>query len=223
MRTILLTIFVFFNSFLLAQQKKPVHTVPAMTTVKQLPDTWLGIVAGPHLNYLSYHDNTTTIEGNNTGIHVGGFFQRDINKYFAIQPQLLFSIRGGEIQDVDSTVDATLFNIELPINFLFSYNRLMLGAGPNFCYGINGKLKSNGVSRDAYDASESFERTLKRFEVGANFMIAYSFPDGVFLSVNFSPGFTNIYEGDGSAPTNVKANTRVFGISLGYTFGISGE
>lgn len=223
MRTIVLAIFVLSNSVLIAQQKPPVLAGAGTIVVKDMPDTWLGVFAGPHLNYLAYHDNITTIEGNNTGIHVGGFFQKNINKYFAVQPGLSFSMRGGEIHDVDSTIDANLFNIELPINFLFLYNRLTLGAGPNFCYGMNGKLKSNGVSRDAHDATESFERTLKRFEFGANFMVAYTFEDGFFLSVNFAPGFTNMYEGDGSAPPNLKANTRVFGISLGYTFGVSRE
>ena len=223
MRTILLAIFVLSDRELIAQQKPPVRAGAATIAVKEAPNTWLGVFAGPHLNYLTYHDKTTTIDGNNTGIHVGGFFQKNINKYFAVQSGLSFSIRGGEIHDVDSTIDATLFNIESPINFLFLYNRLTLGAGPNFCYGINGKLKSNGVSRDAYDAAESFERTLKRFEFGANFMITYTFEDGIFLSMNFAPGFTNMYEGDGSAPPNLKANTRVFGISLGYTFGVSRE
>jgi len=223
MRTIAFLIFVLSSSALIAQQKPPVRTGAPAASVKEPPNAWIGIFGGPHLNYLTYHDKTTSIEGNNTGIHVGGFFQKNISKYFVVQPALSFYMRGGEINDVDSTIDANLFNIEVPINFLFLYHGLMLGGGPNFCYGISGKLKSNGVSHNAYDAAESFERTLRRFEFGANLMIGYTFEDGIFLSLNFSPGFTNIYEGDGSAPSNLKANTRVFGISLGYTFGLARE
>jgi hypothetical protein len=183
--------------------------------------TRLGIFAGPNLNYLDYYDKVTTIDGSNTSFHAGIFYQKNINKYFALQPALLFSIRGGNIKNIDSTINAGLMNIELPINFLYLCKRLMVGAGPNFWYGISGNLKSNGTKRNAYDVAESFERTLKRFEFGGNFIIGYTFKKGILITTNFSPGFTNIYKGDGSAPSNVKAKTSILGISLGYVFGIS--
>jgi hypothetical protein len=111
-------------------------------------------------------------------------------------------------------------NIEIPISFLYLHKRLMVGGGPNFSYGFNGKLKTNDSERDAYNPDESFERTLKRFEFGANFLIGYTFKKGLFITANYSPGFTNIYKGDGSAPSNVKAHTQMFGISVGYMFAI---
>jgi hypothetical protein len=204
-----------------AQQKpRPKGVQPYVQAKPGLPQTRLGIFAGPNFNYLDYYDKVTTIEGTSTKFHAGLFLEKNINKYFAVLPALLFSIRGGKVRDIDSTINASLTNVELPINFLYSYKQLVIGAGPNFCYGINGKLKSNGMKRDAYEASESHERTLKRFEFGGNFMIGYAFKKGVFITANFSPGFTNIYKGDGSAPINVKAKTRSFGISLGYSFGI---
>jgi hypothetical protein len=215
--TIVLCAILLSCRFILAQQK-PQRPVASGISNKQTPLDWFGVSAGPQLNYLSYRDKTTTIEGKNAGVHIGGFYQRDINKYFAIHPGLLFSIRGGKIHHIDSTINTSLLNIELPINFLFLYKGLMLGGGPNFCYGVRGQMKSNGMLRNAYEANESFERTLKPFELGANFMIGYRFKNGFFLSTNFSPGISNIYKGDGSAPPNLKANTRVFGMSMGYTF-----
>jgi hypothetical protein len=204
-----------------AQQKpKPKVVQPYVQAKPGLPQTQLGIFAGPNFNYLDYYDKVTTIEGTSTNFHAGLLLEKSITKYFTVQPALLFSIRGGKVRDIDSTINASLTNIELPINFLYSYKQLVIGAGPNFCYGISGILKSNGMKRDAYDASESHERTLKRFEFGGNFVIGYAFKKGVFITANFSPGFTNIYKGDGSAPINVKAKTRSFGISLGYSFGI---
>ena len=104
-----------------------------------------------------------------TPVYTPAFFSKNVNKCFSVQPALLFSIRGGEIRNVDSTTNARLMNIELPINFLYLYKHLMFGGGPNFSYGFNGKLKTNDSERDAYDPDESFERTLKRFEFGGNF------------------------------------------------------
>ena len=79
------------------------------------------------------------------------------------------------------------------------------------------------MERNAYNTDESLERTLKRFEIGGNFLIGYTFKKGIFISANFSPGFTNIYKGDGSAPRNIRASTRVFGISIGYLFDVTND
>ena len=186
-----------------------------------IPDTsWIGIVAGPNFNYLDYYDKTTTISGRNTSFHAGILYEKKISKYFTLQPGLFLSIRGGKIDEVDSSVDAKLVNLELPVNFIYRYKRFIVGGGPNFCYGINGKLKSRNSERNAYDANESFERTLKRFEIGGSFVLGYQFKKGIIITGNFYPGFTNLYKGDGSAPTNVKARTRTIGVSVGYMFGI---
>jgi len=209
-----------FNSAYPQQKSSTPRNNQPVTNNKEPDQPWLGIFAGPNLNYLDYYDKSTTIEGTNTSFHAGIFYQKSINKYFALQPALLFSIRGGRIRNIDSTINASLMYIEFPVNILYRHKQLMLGGGPDFCYGINGKLKTNGKGRNAYDKNESFERTLKRFEFGGNFMIGYTFKKRIFISTNFSPGFTNIYKGDGSAPGNVRAKTRVFGISLGYFPGI---
>jgi hypothetical protein len=108
----------------------------------------------------------------------------------------------------------------LPINFLYLYKRLMFGGGPNFSYGFSGKLKTNESERDAYDPAESFERTLKQFEIGGNVLIGYIFKKGFLIAANYSPGFSNIYKGDGSAPSHLKAHTQMLGVSFGYRFGI---
>jgi len=99
----------------------------------------------------------------------------------------------------------------------------MISAGPNFSYGIRGKLKTDKMERNAYSTNESFERTLKRFEFGGNFLIGYTNKKAIFITANFSPGFTNIYKGDGSAPDNVRAKTTMFSISLGYLFGVKND
>jgi len=198
-----------------AQIKKP--EVPEKKPVNE----WIGIFTGPNLNSLRYQDNTTTIEGTNMGLHGGVFYRKDVSKDLSFQPWLSFSVRGGEINDVDSTIDATLSYLELPLNILYVHGQLSIGGGPNFCYAIGGKFASKGVKRNPYDASESFERTLKRFEFCANFLIAYQFKNRISVMTNFSPGFTNIYKGDHSAPAIVHANTSTVGLSLGYRFDVT--
>src|SRR5689334_6833049 len=140
MKKMVFILFVITPGSCLHAQQKTVHKPVALPVQPkpQPPDKWFGIFAGPNLNYLNYSDGSTTIRGSNTGLHAGIFFQKDINKYFAIQPVLSLTIRGGEIRNVDSTTNARLMNVELPINFLYLYKRLMFGAGPNFSYGFKG-------------------------------------------------------------------------------------
>src|SRR4029079_1359753 len=151
MKKIVSILFLVVFTFCLHAQQKTLHKpAPRPAQPKpQPPEKWFGIFAGPNLNYLHYSDGSTTIGGSNTGLHAGIFFQKDINKRFAVQPSLLFSIRGGEIRNVDSTTNARLMNIELPVSFLYLYKHLLLGAGPNFSYGLNGILKTNEYERDA--------------------------------------------------------------------------
>jgi len=223
-KTVFILFMIIFTPSLYAQQKTVHKPAPPPVQPKPKPrDKWFGIIAGPNLNYLNYSDQSTTIGGSNTGLHAGIFFQKNINKYFAVQPTLLFTIRGGEIRNVDSTTNARLMNVELPINFLYLHKRLVFGGGPNFSYGFNGKLKTNDSQRDAYDPEESFERTLKRFEFGGNFMVGYTFKNDFLITANFSPGFASIYKGDGSAPSDIRAHTQMFGVSVGYRFGIASE
>jgi len=225
MKKLVFILFMIIPLCCLYSQQKTLYKPPLLTVQQKPkpPDKWFGIFGGPNLNYLHYSDGSTTIGGSNTGLHAGIFFQKDINKRFAVQPSLLFSIRGGEIRNVDSTTNARLMNIELPVTFLYLYKHLLFGVGPNFSYGLNGILKTNEYERDAYDPGESFERTLKRFEFGGNFLMGYVFKKGLFITVNFSPGFTNIYKGDGSAPSDVKAHTQLWGLSVGYRFGVMSD
>src|SRR6266487_6539563 len=215
MKIFIFLLIVMLSVFDLHSQQKPAHKPiqPIIIPKSKTPQAWIGIFAGPNLNHLDYYDQITTIEGRNIAFHVGFIYQKKISKFFALQPALIFSIRGGKIRNVDSSVNVSLMNIEMPVNFFYFYKRIMIGAGPNFTYGIKGKLKSNEIERNAYNADESLERTVKRFELGGNFLMGYTFKKGIFITADFSPGFTNIYKGDGSAPGNVRAGTRVFGIS----------
>ena len=205
-----------------AQAQRPNSAAPV---VKTFTDTsWFGFIAGGvNFNYLDYYDRITTIEGRNTSFHAGIFYQKNMDDHFAIQPNLILSMRGGKISDIDSAIDIRLLNIELPINFLYTYKGFMAGGGPSFHYGIKGKISVNEKIEDAYDKTSSMHLALKRFEFGANFILGYKFKKGVFLTGSFSPGLTSIYKGDGSAPSNVKARTRLFGISVGYMFGIAAK
>lgn len=172
--------------------------------------------AGVNLNSLRYHDKNTSISGDNVGWHAGVYYKKMLNGKFAVQPGLFFSSRGGEIKTVDSMLNTIISNIELCGLLLYEYKSLNIGGGPEFSYAIDGKLKGPNSSRDVFNEEEAFERTLKRFGLGAKLFIAYTIHNKLYLAVHFSQGITSIYKGDGSTPLDVKAQTSVLGISVGY-------
>jgi hypothetical protein len=215
MRKIVFTLTCILAFLMIQGQQKPAS--PAEKTF--LPTSWIGFIAGGlDFNYIGYHDKITTIEGKNTNFHAGFFYQKNITPHFSVQPNVRLSMRGGKINDIDSAINVRLLNIELPVNFLYTYKGFVAGGGPSFHYGIKGKINVKEKEGNAYDETESMHLALKRFEFGADLLIGYTFKKGIFITGNFSPGLTNIYKGDGSAPGNVKAKTRSFGIAVGYVF-----
>jgi hypothetical protein len=196
-----------------AQTKRtvPVYSPPPVTC-------WFGATAGVNFNSLKYHDGATTIGGSGTGFHAGFFYRKKINDNLLFQPELLFSMRGGRIKDVDSNIVAVLSYVEIPIQVLYNEKKFFAGGGPYFSFGVVGRFKSGGAARDAYSPTESFERTLKRFEYGLSLLTGYQLNKKIFAVLHYSPALRNIYQGDGSAPKSVKATTTVIAIGLGLIF-----
>jgi hypothetical protein len=93
-----------------------------------------------------------------------------------------------------------------------------IGAGPNFSYGLSAKMEIDDEETDLYDQEEAGSATLKRFEVGANCLLGYTFPNGLTLSASFTPGLTDVYKGEVGNTDNTVSHFKSFGLSIGYMF-----
>lgn len=160
-------------------------------------------------------DEKTNLSSSKIGFQVGGVAELSFSDHFAIQPNLLFTLKGGRFPT--SPYKINLYSIELPINILYKTNGFFAGAGPNFGYGISSKIKVNGETYDLFDEEDAGELPLKRFEVGANIIMGYQFPSGLNISSHYTLGLTDSYNTDNE--TNNKVNNNILGFSVGYTFG----
>lgn len=178
-----------------------------------------GIKAAVTTNYslfkLEDGEDDEELIGNNTGFYVGGIANFHIAENFSIQPNLLFSMKGGGLQGLKIST----MHVDLPINFLYTSNGFFAGAGPNISYALSGKLKTDDEDIDIYDQDEAGPYTLKKFEIGANVLMGYTFPGGLTLSASFTQGLNNIYEGEVDNDEDIIAHFKSFGISIGYMFG----
>jgi hypothetical protein len=177
-----------------------------------------GIKGGVTSNFLTYKlddEDDEKLIGDNTGFYVGAIANFQLSENFAIQPNLLFAMKGGSIEGFKITT----FHVDLPVNFLYTTNGFFIGAGPNFSYALSGKLKVEDEDIDIFEQDEAGDYTLKKFEIGANVLMGYTFPSGLTLSASFTPGLNNIYEGEDDNDENITSHFKSFGFSIGYMFG----
>lgn len=179
--------------------------------------TSFGIKLGIASNYLTYKlgDGEEEFQSNNTRPFIAGVAHIQLNENFAIQPNLLVIMKGGNIEG--TKINTT--HIDIPVNFLYTHKGFFAGGGPNFSYGIVGKVDLGDEDVSIYDQEEASELTLKRFEIGANILMGYNFPGGFTVSANFTPGLNDIYKGAEGDDTDITAHMKTFAFTIGYMFG----
>ena len=147
-----------------------------------------------------------------------------LSENFSFRPGLNFVQKGGkdEIDILGTTYKTTitLNYLELPLNFVYNASagtgKFFFGAGPVLGYGFSGKTKfEGGGNEDEQDINfGDGDEELKAFEFAGNVLAGYEFGNGVYLQLNYNPGFSNL-----SNATDSELKTTYFGLRLGYFFG----
>ena len=188
--------------------------------------TSFGFKVGVADNFLSFKfdgggmGEDGKLVSSNTRPFIAGIAHIQLNENFAIQPNLLLIMKGGKVGE--SKINTT--HIDIPVNFLYTTNGFFVGGGPNFSYGIIGKLDlGDDEDVDVYDQEEAEDLTLQKFEIGANLLIGYTCPSGITFSASFTPGLNNIYKGDPADDEEIIWHFKSFGFSVGYLFGRKGK
>lgn len=160
-------------------------------------------------------DHHVRLEGPGIGFVAGAAATCRFSDQWSIQPNLLFTMKKGGVLFNDGKMQQ--YTIDLPVNVLYRHQGFFLGAGPNFSYGLSAKgipYDSDDPKEDFYSANNNGLR-LKRFELGINSLMGYEFPGGINITANFTSGLSDILDIDNEP---AKVNTRMFGVSVGYTF-----
>jgi hypothetical protein len=159
------------------------------------------------------------LESPGVGFQFGGVADISVSSNFSVQPNLLFNYRSGKML-YGEPGDFSAISVDIPINALYHNNGFFIGAGPNFSYGLSGKIKpleDGGEELDFYEEVDGEDAPIKRFEIGANIMMGYQFGSGFALQVNYTRGFNNLVN-DEDVSEELKWNTRQFGLTFSYMF-----
>lgn len=163
--------------------------------------TNFGLKAGYNSSSLQI-SNGTDYEGK-SGLHIGGLAHIHVTSHFAIQPELVFSMQGGERGN--TKLKMNYINIPVLGQFMLS-DGFRLQTGPQVGFLVSAKQKVGDVE---VDIDNSFSSVDFSWVFGAG----YIFKSGFGIDARYNLGINNV-----SDDNSFEAKNRVLQIGVFYQF-----
>jgi hypothetical protein len=165
-------------------------------------DTHFGLKAG--INSASLKIGEGTDYDSKTGLHIGGLAHIHINKHFAVQPELVFSMQGGKLND-NNKLKLNYLNLPVLLQYMFDQG-FRLQTGPQVGFMVSAEQKIGDVE---IDVSDNFSTIDFSWVFGAG----YLFDSGFGLDIRYNLGINDI-----SDANNSEVRNRVFQAGVFYQF-----
>jgi hypothetical protein len=144
----------------------------------------IGVKGG--LNSYSINSGNSSEFKSTTGIHIGLLGHIHMNKEFALQPELVFSMQGANGR---SNSDIKLNYINVPVMFQYMFdNGFRIMAGPQLGFLLSAKVKNNNTSVDVKDSFKSVDLGVG---IGASYVHP---PSNIGIDARYNFGLTDISE-----------------------------
>lgn len=169
----------------------------------------LGIKGGPNFANLDAKSSVGENYKNRTGFHGGAFALFKFTKV-GVQPELLFSKQGSNIQFNSQDGEANFDYINIPIILkLYTVAGINIQAGPQFGFLSGGEVKQtvNGI-KTTQDAKDFYKGSDLSLALG----LGWDLPFGLTLDARYNLGLSKINDGS----NNNEAKNQVFQISAGF-------
>lgn len=170
-----------------------VSTILLSILAASAQETHFGLKAG--LNVASTNVSPGVDYNSKVGLHVGGLAHIHLNKHFALQPELVFSMQGGDRKD-ERKLKLNYINIPLLVQYMTD-NGFRLQTGPQLGLLVSAKTELNDVEVNWKD---NFNTTDFSWTFGAG----YLFPGGFGLDARYNLGISDVWEAsDGEIKNSV--------------------
>ncbi len=226
-------------------------TICACSVLAQSRDKKLSFMLKGGINLANYQVteprifiiNDDTQFKNLVGFNLSALANAKIAQSLVLQFGLGFTQKGSKMQTgLDFTDENGVFiglgqdkfthritYLELPLNLIYSYKNVSLGAGPYLAYAIAAKsiftpsnLRSFNQQNDAPNATYKSDlpignannSIIKSLDFGVNFLADYKLKYGLSLGVNYGLGITKASK----LPPVREGRNRVFSVLVGYSF-----
>lgn len=173
-----------------------------------------GVKAGLNLSKFSGNSNDpfSGYDGK-VGFHLGGIIEFSLTEMFSLQPELLYSYQGTDINSGERVI--RINHLQLPIlGKYYIVDGLSAEAGPVLGYLISAKYNANFTSeggRETRDITDNFKSVDVAFAFGAS----YTLISDLFFGLRYNFGISDIND-DGLKSSKTSSN--VFQVSAGYFF-----
>jgi hypothetical protein len=161
------------------------------------------------LNVSGLHTTSDINLDSRASVYVGGFAHIHLNKYFAIQPELLYSCQGATQDYQNGTAVWRLNYISLPILLQYMFdNGFRLETGPQLGLLASAKLKSGGTITER-------KNDFTTGDFSWSFGASYLTHSGFGVDARYNLGINNI----NNTGSTDKLQNRVFQAGIFYQFG----
>ena len=160
-------------------------------------ETHFGLKAG--VNIASANVSPGSDYDSKAGLHVGGLAHIHLSKNFALQPEVVYSMQGGKVDD--TKLKLNYINIPLLVQYMTD-NGFRLQTGPQLGLLLSAKTEVGDVEVDRKD---NFTSTDFSWAFGAG----YLFPEGFGLDARYNLGISDVWDG---SSTKIKNSVFQFGV-----------
>lgn len=207
----------------------------ASTSMAQL---YVGVKGGATLNTLSGKAPAGTEKKMTFGYGTGAFVNIGFNKFFSLQPEVLFTQKGGKTEskttDDYTTVIANYLEIPILAKAQFGGEKFkgFVVLGPSASYWIGGKTKSSVLGTESNESID-FDNDIdddgyrqNRIDIGLNGGVGVQYAFGrsmIILDARYGFGLSDMNKYKTEPDGYKKQSNRSAQLSLGYAFRLSKE
>lgn len=159
------------------------------------------------VNIATFSDNISTNFKSKAGFHAGALVHIHLSRYFAIQPEAMFSSQGAKLNvgNAEYKYDVNYVNIPLLLQFMAGQG-FRVETGPQLGILASAKVKSGGLS---VENKNSYQSTDFSWAVG----LGYLSSSNLGVDVRYNLGVSDIGKSNNSKTVN-----NVLQLGLFYQF-----
>lgn len=207
--------------------KKFIFSVVTLLTIgftSQAQEIKYGVKAGLNLADWGMDAQNTNVK---EGINAGVLAELKFTENFAIQPEVVYSQQGTELEvkywtgsnvSAKETYTSKIDYINIPVVLkYYVFEGLNIQAGPQIGFVVSAKDK---IEYTGFDGRQDLEFDAKDSYKNVDFSIlgglGYDLPLGIFLQARYTYGLSNINNDEET--DDVKLSNNVISFSVGYKF-----
>ncbi len=166
-------------------------------------DTYYGPKAGGNISNFFYSGDDPSFNDLSKmkfSSHIGGFVEFLFDDYLALQPELLFSIKGARFIDEDNDFKSSRVMKYLSVPVVGKYyitKHLDIELGPEFSYLLAAKdvVLDSDLQTNYGDEAASINiiDNLHKFDLGIVGGVGYFLDSGLYFSARYNIGILNTY------------------------------